>query len=258
MRDIPRVSACVITYNEERNIEGCLESLKWCDEIIVVDSFSTDKTVELARRYTAKVRQHRLVSHPEQKNLAISCATHAWVLNVDADERVTPALAAEIQEALAANRGDIAGYLMPRRTYFLGHWFRHGAWYPDRKLRLFRRDRGRFGGVNPHDKVVLDGPTQLLRNDLLHYTYRDLSHNLATIDKYSDHFTAHATLHPLWPIPAMLVKPPLKFLETFIYKRGFLDGLPGFVVAVMNSFYIFLKYAKLWSRARRPSPPHTP
>ncbi len=253
MSSASRISACIITLNEEENIQACIESLRWCDEIIVVDSFSSDRTVEIARSLIGNVAQRTFTTVSEQKNYAVSLASHAWVLNVDADERVPPELAEEIRSELAANAGSINGYFMPRRTYFLGRWISRGAWYPDRTLRLFRRDKGSFQGTHPHAKVHLDGSSKTLRRDLHHFTYRDLAHNLETINTYADHFAAQERAHPAWALVLMLLKPPVKFVETFIYKRGFLDGWPGFMIAAMNSFYVFLKYAKLWERSRRPS-----
>ncbi|MBN1419886.1 MAG: glycosyltransferase family 2 protein [Planctomycetes bacterium] len=243
------VSVCIITKDEERNIRECLEAVAWADEIVVVDSGSTDRTVEIARAFTDKVFARDWPGHVEQKNRAIDLAANDWVLCVDADERVTPALRASVEAALERPEAD--GYTVPRLTHYLGRWIRHGGWYPDRKLRLFRRSRGRWGGVNPHDHVHLDGPARPLDGDLLHFSYRDLSDHLRTIDFFTTIAAREKDVRGVrWPVAGMLLRPPARFLRMYILRLGFLDGMPGFILAFLAGVYVFLKYAKLWERRR--------
>jgi glycosyltransferase involved in cell wall biosynthesis len=248
----PPVSVCIITYNEEKRIRQCLESVRWAEEIVVVDSHSTDKTVEICREYTPRVYQRDWPGHVEQKNFALGLASHEWALCLDADECLSPGLAEEIQEALLRNGGAIAGYVIPRHTYYLGRWINHGGWYPDYKLRLFKRSLGRWGGINPHDKVLLSaGSTETLKGELQHFNYEDIASQLRTVDSFSRIFVQNAlksgaSISTPSVIASMLFKPPIKFLEMYLLKRGFLDGMAGFIIASMTAFYIFLKYAKWW------------
>src|SRR5574337_1216975 len=178
------LTATIITYNEEKNIRACLESVTWAKEIVVVDSGSSDRTLEIARRYTDKVVINPWVGFIEQKNFATSLATYDWILSIDADERVSDELRHAIERELAAPRH--CGYRIARRNYFLGRWIRHGGWYPDRVLRLFDRRTGQFGGLNPHAYFVIpDGSAGFIRSDLIHLTYTDLSQYLCKQDWYS-------------------------------------------------------------------------
>ena len=256
--DRPAISACIITYNEEQNIRECLESLKWVDEIIVVDSMSTDSTVSICREYTDSVIQKTWEGHVKQKNFAINQARNDLVLCLDADERVTPELRKEIEKCLSEDSGEVDGYYCSRHSYYLGRWINHGGWYPDYKLRLFKKSRGKWGGKDPHDKVILEGTTKYLQSELHHFVYRNLSHQLQTVDNFStitaqelnnegEHFT----------VLKLLSRPTLKFLGTYFLKRGFLDGMPGLIISVVSSFYVFLRYAKLWEKQRQNNAPLT-
>ena len=241
------LSVCIIAFNEEDNIRECLESVKWADEIVVVDSNSADRTVEIARKYTDRVIQRPWPGHVEQKNFALEQASCDWVLSIDADERVSPELAAEIRDAIHTGDRPQTGYTVPRKTYYLGRWITHGGWYPARKLRLVRRGAAQWRGINPHDHLYAEGPAGTLKGDLYHYTYRDISDHLATIDKFTTiaggEMYARSRRHAL---SHMLLNPPAKFIKMYFLRLGFMDGLPGFVVAVLSSYYVFLKYAKLW------------
>lgn len=240
------VSAYVITFNEEDNIRDCLESITWADEIVVVDSFSTDKTVQICRAYTDRVFQREWPGFLDQKNFALEHTTNTWVLNIDADERVSPALRDEIIEELKRDDA-VDGYYIPRHTYYLGRWINHGGWYPNYQLRLFRRDKGRWAGEQLHEKVAVKGKTKTLRNDLLHFAYRSLSDQLKTIDQFSRASAEIMGEKGIRGTPFhLLVRPPIKFLETYIYKQGFRDGIPGLINAIAFSFYVFMKYAKVW------------
>jgi glycosyltransferase involved in cell wall biosynthesis len=250
-RSRPPVSACIITYNEEASVEECLKSVAWANEIVVIDSESTDRTVEICERFGARVERRPFPGHIEQKNHAIRGASHAWVLCIDADERLSPALCEEIQRELSANGDAVDGYYMPRHTFYLGRWIDHGGWYPDYKLRLFKRDKGMWGGVNPHDRVLLEGSTRILKNDLLHYTYRDLSHHVRTINSFTSIMAEERHRRGRrFRLPLLVLKPFVKFLKMYLWQGGFLDGLPGFVIAISGAYYVFLTDAKLWEIER--------
>lgn len=257
---IPPVTACIISYNEESSIRRCLESVKWVDEIVVVDSFSTDATVEICREYTSKIYLREFEGHVEQKNFALQCAGHDWVLCIDADEELSPSLITEVDEEFERNSGGFEGFYFPRRTYYLGRWINHSGWYPDNKLRLFRRSMGRWGGINPHDKVELKGRTRYLRNDMYHYTYRDFSHHLKTVDDYSTIYAREAVKRgERFSFGKLMFRPPLKFLEIYLYKMGFRDGMPGFIIAMVSSYYVFQRYSKMWEAGgHASSPPDDP
>jgi len=243
----PSVSVSVITLNEEGNIRACLESVSWADEVVVVDSGSTDRTVEIAREYTDRVVHHDWEGINAQRNYALTLASHEWVLCLDADERVAEDLREEIASGLETVPEGVDGFRVRRRTFYLGRWIEHGGWYPDRKRRLFRKSKTRFTGEDPHDLPEVDGTVEDLEGHIDHYTYTGLSHHLRTIDSFSS-VTARkweADGKRFRPVD-MLVRPPWKFAECYLLKGGFLDGLPGFVIAAASSFYVFMKYAKLW------------
>ncbi|HYU77561.1 MAG TPA: glycosyltransferase family 2 protein, partial [Vicinamibacterales bacterium] len=181
---MPGVSVTVITHNEAANIAAALESVSWADEIIVIDAESADDTAEIARRFTQKVVVRPWPGYVAQKNFAAEQATHDWVFSLDADERVSPALAAEIRNVLEREPPN-AGYRVPRVTFHLGRWIRSTDWYPDYQLRLYDRRRARWTGRLVHESVKADGPVGRLRNDLQHYAYRDLSHHLQSMDRYT-------------------------------------------------------------------------
>lgn len=253
-----KISACVTTFNEEHNIRRCLESLGWCDEIVVVDSFSTDRTVELCRAYTDRVYQHQWLGYIGQKNLIRKMAQHPWILFVDADEEVSPALRDEIVAELERNDGAIAGYQFPRMVNYMGKWIRHGEWYPDVKLRLFLKDRGRSGGQEPHDQVFVNGSVKMLKGHLWHYTYDDLHDHLETMNRFSS-ITAQEKFRAgtRFGWTDFLLRPPFRFLKAYVLRRGFLDGKRGFIIALVAAFGVCMKYAKLWElghRAADPSP----
>jgi glycosyltransferase involved in cell wall biosynthesis len=252
----PTISVTVITYNEERNIGDCLESVKWVDEIIVVDSLSNDQTVAVCRNYTKNIVQRPWPGHVLQKQFALEQATGDWILSLDADERLSPDAQEEIRAEMRSAAPDLDGFVFPRHSYYLGRWINHGGWYPDYKLRLIRRGRGRWTGIDPHDKLIVDGKTKTLETEILHYVYRNLSHQLTTVDSFSA-ITARQWQEQgeKFSLLPLLLKPPAKFIECYIWKKGFLDGLPGFIIAVASSFYVFLKYAKFWEEQQcKPAP----
>jgi glycosyltransferase involved in cell wall biosynthesis len=250
--DTFKLSVTVITFNEEKNIRDCLASVKWADEIIVVDSFSTDRTVEICRQYTDKVIQRKWSGHVDQKQFALEQAAGDWVLSLDADECLSEGAIREVKEGIKNHEASVDGYIFPRRSYYLGRWINYGGWYPDRKLRLVRKGTAYWGGVNPHDKLITKGSTKILKNDILHYVYRDISHQLETVDNFS------RIVANIWhkegkkfSLFSLLIRPTASFFRTYFRKRGFLDGMPGFIVSAITSYYVFLKYAKLWELLRK-------
>ncbi len=247
-----KLSVTIITYNEEENIKDCLESVKWSDEIVIVDSFSTDKTVEIAREFTPKVFQNKWTNFSEQKNLALEKASNEWVLSVDADERATPKLKEEILTILNSEFPSFNGYYVPRRNHYLGRWIRHCGWYPDYKLRLFRKEKGRFNERTVHESVVLEGRKGYLKSYLNHYSYKNLSDHLGRIDKFST-LAAEQMFRDgkRARFFDLLFRPLNRFIKMYLIKRGYLDGIYGLIVSVMGSFYVFTKYLKLWELSRR-------
>lgn len=243
----PTVSAIVVCYNEEDNIGSCLESLVWCDEIVVVDSFSTDRTVEICRQYTDRVILRAWAGYGDQKAFAHSQATKEWVIAVDSDERVSPELRLEIEDALARDAGQYAGYAVPRMVFFLKRWWRRGGWYPDYNVRLFCHNRATWGGAEPHDKVIVDGKVRKLTYPLHHFSYRDIEDHVQTINRFTSISSRElAKERKRWRLGDALLRPAFRFFRDYVLQRGFLEGFAGFYVAATAAFYVFLKYAKLW------------
>ena len=253
MSERARLSCTIICYDEEANIRGALESVKWCDEIVVVDSFSRDRTVEICREYTDRIYQREWPGFVEQKAFALEQARHPWVLNLDADERVSPELRREIEATLGDPRAD--GYYIPRLVYYLGRWWHRGGWYPDYRLRLFRRDHVVWGGVDPHEKVILHGRSARLRGALYHYTYRDIADHLATINGFTGVAARELRLRGRQTsVGDLLVRPLWRLVRYYVMRRGFTEGIAGLFVAQTAAFYVFTKYAKLWESTHAPSP----
>jgi glycosyltransferase involved in cell wall biosynthesis len=257
-----KISACVTTFNEEGNIARCLRSLAWCDEIVVVDSFSTDRTIELCRQFTGKVYQHAWLGYIGQKNLARTLAAHPWILYLDADEEISPALRDEILAELDANGETYAGYQFPRMVNYLGKWIRHGEWYPDVKLRLFLKSKGQSGGQEPHDQVIVNGRVKTLKHHLWHFTYDDIHDHLETMNRFSS-ITAQEKFKSgsAYSWLDFLFRPPLRFMKAYFLRGGFMDGKRGFLIASVSSFGVCMKYAKLWEyylRERQKKSPAEP
>lgn len=248
---MPKVSVTVITKNEAANLAAALESVAWADEIVVVDAESGDETAAIARRFTDRVTVRPWPGFPQQKNHAASLASHDWILSIDADERVSAALQQEIR-ALLANEPAARGYRVPRVTFALGRWIRTTDWYPDWQLRLYDRRRGRWDeSRRVHEAVRLDGEPGRLSGELEHLAYRDLSHHLQTIDRYTTLAAEEmAAAGRTASAAAVAVHPPLAFLRNYLLRGGVRDGAVGFVISSMNAWYVFLKYAKLWERTR--------
>jgi len=241
-----KISACIISYNEEKKIEACLKSLQGIvDEIIVVDSLSTDRTLEITKKYTDKIFEQKFLGHIEQKNLAITKASNDWILSLDCDEQITD----ELKESILKVKNNLEqadAYKVARRTFYVYRWLNH-CWYPDHKIRLFNKNTAHWAGTNPHDHIELSGNNVVtLKGDLLHYSFDSISGHIQTLDSFSE-IGANEIIrknkkvnilspwtHGLWT-----------FLKIYIFKRGFLDGYAGLVVAVLSGVHAFVKYNKV-------------
>jgi glycosyltransferase involved in cell wall biosynthesis len=250
---VPKVSVTIITKDEEHDIAAALASVAWADEIVVVDSGSTDRTVEIARRATDRVLVRDWPGYVVQKNFAAAQASHDWILSLDADERVTPALASEIRRALESPAH--AAYRLPRLTWHLGRWIRGTDWYPDYQTRLYDRRAAQWTGKYVHEAVAVNGSIGRLHGDLWHFAYRDIADHLETIDRYTTYAARQmqeaGRRASLWDLT---LHPPLAFLRNYVAKGGFRLGTVGLIVSAMNAYYVFLKFAKLWQLQTRPAP----
>ncbi|MBX5497057.1 MAG: glycosyltransferase family 2 protein [Bryobacteraceae bacterium] len=239
-----KISATLITFNEERNIARAIESLRCCDEIVVVDSGSNDRTVEIASKLGARVIESCWRGYAGQKNLASEQASYDWILSLDADESLSESLEAEIWQ-LKKTGPSYDAYTVPRLAQYLGRWILHSGWYPDRKVRLFDRRKARWVGDFVHESVRVDGSVGHLQSNLLHFTCGSLSEHLKSMDRYTTLAAEQiVALHQPVRWHHLLLNPPWTFFRTYFLKRGFLDGPEGLAIAYMAALYNFLKYAK--------------
>jgi glycosyltransferase involved in cell wall biosynthesis len=241
------LSVIIITKNEERNIRECLESVGWAGEIVVVDAGSSDRTVELARAVTPKVFVDAWRGYGAARNEALTHCANEWVLWLDADERVTQALAAEIKSMIALAGVDLVGYEVPRAAYFLGKWIKHCGWYPGYVVRLFRRSAGRFTEDKVHERLEIKGKLGRLKSDLLHFTDPNLFHYFEKFNRYTS-LAAEELLGRgrRFRLSQLLLRPPWVFVRMYVLRGGFLDGIQGLILSLLSSCYVFVKYAKLW------------
>ena len=251
---MPKLSVTIITKNEEADIGGAIDSVAWADEILVVDSRSTDRTVDVARAANARVTVivRDWPGYIEQKNFAAGQASNDWILSLDADERVTPELAGELEQIV--RHPTCAAYQLPRLTWHLGKWIRGTDWYPDYQLRLYDRRAARWTGQYVHEAVSVNGPVGRLSGDLLHFAYRDIADHLETIDRYTT--LAARQMHESGRRAGVLQlfgHGPLAFLRNYVAKGGFRLGTAGLIVSTMNAYYVFLKFAKLWQLQSSPA-----
>ena len=245
------ISACIVAMNEEDRLGACLDSLDWCDEVLVVDSHSTDQTRALAAARGARVIERDWPGHVAQKEFAVRSAQHDWVFCIDADERVSPELRAAIETARLGGFAAVAGFEVSRVSAYLGRWIRHGTWYPDWKLRLFDRRRGGWGGRDPHDRVSVKGDVGRLGGELCHEPYRSFEDHLRTIDRYTTTMAQEMRAEGRRArLSDVILRPPARFLVFFFWRRGFLDGWRGLLLAYLAAHYVRLKYAKLWVSSR--------
>ncbi|MDR0789592.1 MAG: glycosyltransferase family 2 protein [Bacteroidales bacterium] len=245
-----KLSAVIITYNEARNIERCLTSLRdLADEIVVVDSFSTDSTEDICRKFGVKFIQHAFAGHIEQKNFAMQQATFPFVLSLDADEALSDTLRHSIENLKQQNSHEVCyAYDFNRLTNYCGRWIRHCGWYPDTKLRLWHKEKGCWGGTNPHDKVLMQPNIKIkhLKGDLLHYSYYSTAEHLQQIDLFTTIGAAkEREKGKKVSFCDMILRSKWKFVRDYIFKFGFLDGKAGYQVCKMSSWATYIKYAKL-------------
>jgi glycosyltransferase involved in cell wall biosynthesis len=239
-----RLSAAIITLNEERNLPRVMECLRCCDEIVVVDSGSTDRTVEIAEKLGARVLDNPWLGYASQKNFAADQCANDWILSLDADESLSEALEGEIWQ-IKKNGPKFDAYTMPRLAQYLGRWILHSGWYPDRKIRLYDRRKARWKGDFVHESVVVEGSVGHLESNLLHFTCSSLSEHVKTMDRYTTlaaEQLVFAGKQVGWS--QLLLNPPWTFFQTYVLKLGFLDGQEGLAIAYMAAHYNFLKYAK--------------
>ena len=239
-----KISATIITFNEERNIARVMESLRCCDEILVLDSGSNDRTVEIATKLGARVVEASWHGYSAQKNIAAELAAYDWILSLDADESLSEALEAELWH-IKKTGPQFDGYTVPRLAQYLGRWILHSGWYPDRKVRLFCRHKARWIGNRVHESVTVDGRIGHLKSNLLHFTCNSLSEHLRSMDNYTTLAAQEMAAREKHISPArLLLHPPWTFFRTYILQRGFLDGVEGLAIAYMAALYNFVKYFK--------------
>ena len=243
---MPKVSVTIIALNEAEHIGAAIDSAGWADEILLVDSGSTDATLDIARGRGVTVLCRPWSGYVDQKNFAAERAAHDWIFSLDADERIPPPLATEIRTVVAAEPA-LRGYRVPRVTYHLGRWIRTTDFYPDYQTRLYDRRSARWRGKYVHESVAVDGPIGRLRHELEHYSYRDLRDQLDRINHYTTRAARqrHETGRRATPFD-LVVHPPAAFLRNYLLRRGVLDGAAGFTISAMNAFSVYLKFAKLW------------
>jgi len=240
------LSVVIITRNEERNIEDCLESVKWAPEIVIVDDHSQDRTLEIARRYTHKIIERKMDIEGKHRNFAYAQASQPWVLSLDADERVTPELKEELEKTLSNGTSNL-GFTIPRKNYIGNYWVRHGGWYPSAQLKLFLRDKFRYEEVDVHPRAFMNGPCGHLKSDIIHYSYKDFSDFLKKMDNHTSReakkwFETGRKM----TLGKALWRTVDRFFRSYLKKKGHKDGVVGLVVAVFAGFYQILSYAKYW------------
>ena len=241
-----KLSVTIITYNEEKNIRECLDSVRWVDEIVVLDSYSTDRTEKICREYTDKVFQNEWLGYGRQKNMCAERAENDWIFNLDADEVVTPELKAELMELLSSTPS-LSVYHVPRKNYFGKRWIRYCGWYPDYIVRLYNKKRTRFHHSDVHESVRVDARPGILRGAIKHYTYDNLSDYISRQNRYSSlaaEGMAREGREAHWY--DLSLRPIFAFIKAYLLKLGFLEGALGFILSIGHSFYTFLKYVKLW------------
>ena len=243
--DKQKASAFIIVYNEEENMKRCLDSVQWADEIIVVDSYSTDKTLDICKIYTDKIYQRRFTDFADMKNFALSKVTNRWALSIDADEEVTDGLRDEIKKVVTEGKKDLSGFYIRRKSQIFGRWFNFSGTQDDFQMRLFKKEAAHY--IQPvHEKVVVSHALGYLRHPLLHYTYDKMQEYVSRLNRYTSmeaKFLAKGSKHLLRL--SMVMRPIGRFVQLYILKQGFRDGYPGFLFCWLSGFYVFTKYAKL-------------
>lgn len=241
-----KITVYILSYNEARQIRAVLESVKWADELILVDSFSTDGTVEIAREYGARILSEKFCGFGKLRNVALDAASNDWILSIDSDERCTPELAAEVRREIQAPRAD--AYHVPRKSHFLGKWMRHSGWYPDyRQPQLFNRRKFRYNEDLVHEGFTLKGTRGCLHEHALQYPWDSIEQATAKLQRYSTLMAQrYASMNRKASLPKTILSPIAMFFKVYLFQQGFRDGRHGFVLATLYGYYTFLKYAKLW------------
>lgn len=242
------LTVVILTKNSSDTIEKCLESVKWCKDIVIVDSFSTDNTLEICKKFTDKIYQNTFTGYGDQLNWAFRKIESEWVLVVDSDEKLSQELQDEIKNLIDKQKSpSLDGYYISRKSKFLGRWIYHSGWYPDYVLRLFRKDKTYYKKRKLGSSAIVEGKTGYLKGKLLHYPYRDLAHYLQKFSRYTL-FSAEQMYDEgeKANIFGITFKPILRFIRDYIFRGGFLDGKQGFIICVLSSYYVFMRYARLW------------
>jgi glycosyltransferase involved in cell wall biosynthesis len=251
----PLISAFVICYNEVNRIRSCLESLTFCDEIIIVDSGSQDGTLDICRQYTEKLFHNCWPGYCEQKRFALQNCIGKWVLNIDADEVISDELREEILRVLTdktTDLGEINGFQLLRVVHYLGRWWRKGGWYPEFRVRLCRRDKTQWGGEDPHERALVTGEVRKLAGELQHFTHESIADHVASINSLTS--AASETLFKKGKrasVRHILLNPLGRFTRFYLVKKGYREGFPGLLVAILEAYSVFLKYVKLWELEQR-------
>jgi (heptosyl)LPS beta-1,4-glucosyltransferase len=247
-----KLSVTVITRDEEAQIGACLESVRWADEIVIVDTGSTDHTLEICAKYTPHVYSRTWQGYAQAKNAALELASGDWILSLDADERVSPGLQAEIATLQRQPRARCAhGYAIPRRNYLWGRWLRYGGLYPDYQIRLFKRNKGSFTTRRVHESVAIDGHIERLQSPIEHHSYQGISDIIQRLDRYTDlaALDLRDTNQP-FRRTTLVMRPVGRFLRNYVLKQGFRDGVAGLIMAVSYAYSVFVREAKLWEMTR--------
>lgn len=250
-----KISATIIVFNEAENIAAVCETLDWADEIIIVDSASTDETVKIAEKYTDKIFQREFRGYKDKHEFADSKTTGDWIFWIDADERVTDKLKISIKSLRQKDESKLPdGFKIARKTWYLGHWIKNSGWYPDYQMRLYRKNASFWDGVSPHETARVKGNVEVLEGELLHYTKKDLSEHHTVLDSYTS--LAAEFLHKNGKVVGkkhLFFNPVAAFLRTYILKKGFRDGIQGLMIAMFTAYGVFLKYAKVWEKENNKS-----
>lgn len=253
------LSVVIVAKNEAHNLPRCLASVRgWTAEILVILNNTTDASEQISRDHGATVHHTPWLGYRDTKNHALSLASNNWILSLDADEEVSPALRADLAAFFARpDLAEISGAKFPRKVWFIDRWITHGDWYPDLSLRLFRRDRARWGGdAHVHEKIEIAGPVPTLRGDLHHYSFPTLSSHVAKINPFADLFLKQQLERgKTFSLAATITRPWWRFFRAYLLRRGFLDGFPGFYIATATAFSAFVRYSRLYESAHNKTPP---
>jgi (heptosyl)LPS beta-1,4-glucosyltransferase len=243
-----KISATIIVFNEKDNISEVCDTLSWADEIIIVDSASTDGTVEIAKQYTDKIFDREFRGYKDKHEFADSKATGDWIFWIDADERVTPELQRSIEVLRSTSDTELPdGFAIARKTWYSGRWIKHSGWYPDYQMRLYRKSESYWDGVAPHQTARVKGPTEKLKGELLHYTKRSLAEHHRVVNDYATLAAEHLSSNGVRSGRSRMFFGAVgAFLRTYVLKQGFRDGVQGLIIACFTSYGVFLKYAKVW------------